>query len=134
MRPPPEPALGDPDLLQELRDTPDADVTKKAKAAYPFSEEDDDNHRRLKRSEARETVSNITHLFYWFLFLLCCTVAAVFAALLLFVGGYYVTSLIFGFKIADPKTLLDLIGKIFNWALIVMATLFINKVINKRED
>jgi ABC-type Fe3+ transport system permease subunit len=134
MRPPAEREAGDPELLQELRKFSDSDVTAKAKAVNPYSEEDDNNHKRITKSEERETLAKITKWFYWFLFCLVCIIVFVLTALVLFVIGYYVSSLIFGTKISDSKTLVEVITKIFQGVLIAMATLFLERVLKKRNE
>jgi hypothetical protein len=134
VRPLVEPSLGDEALLQQLKGTSDSDITAKTRAAYPFSAEDDENHQRYTKSADRETQKNIRHRWSWFLFYMSCGVVVISVAAMLAVAGYYLSNILFGFKIAQPAALADLFEKAIVGTLATLGTLVIDRQLKKRDE
>lgn len=125
---PEQPKLLEDSLLRDLENTPTNTVRDATKRAERFSEEDEANHKRGLKSQARATVVKLKR---WYLHVLF----GVFSILTI--------CLAFGFAIGvwlyvssfvnDPEKLGSFLANVAVWLLIALATLFIERVIPDRD-
>ena len=108
-------------LLEKLRDTPGAMVTKKVASVDQLTPEDVDGHGRWLKSQKKKVIGKLHSWFMHFLFVVMCCLVLVVA-----IGGVYLTCLWVRTFISDPVKLGSFIYGIWNVGLVALATLFIN--------
>jgi hypothetical protein len=120
-------------LLDDLRETPVADLGAAAQRAGHFTQQDDENHKRGVKGKNREALAKIKRCFMWFLFVIGCVASAVLVFGFILLVFIYLRHIISGSVVADPSALGQIIGGILWTALVAMATLWSEEVL-KGED
>lgn len=113
-------------LLQALRETPSASVTKGVRDVDKLSAEEEDGHGRWLKSQKKRLINKLYSWFMHFLFVIMC-----FVVLVLVVAAIYLTGKWISTFVNDSMRLGDFIGSIWNIVLVALATLFVNGLIPK---
>lgn len=118
-----EPPRPEKELLEKLKSTSGADLAKGVRTAEKLSPEEEDGHGRWLKSQKKRIQNKLHSWFMHFLFVVICGVV-----LVIVIGTIILTWTWIQTFMSEPEKLEKFLVNIWNFALVALATLFVNSL------